>query len=243
MGGGSLPFCIARNEAVMRLPFMPETWSMVLPTLGIGLALSIWGFCTQRTVAAVLGVLVLVVAALMLNFFRDFERSLPTGLGPKTVVSPADGHVVLVRIVREDMHLKEEALQVAIFMNPLDNHVQRVPFSGTVVEKTYYPGEYLAAYNDKADLVNEQSHLVVQLDAPKGVTVSPGRIVLKQIAGMLCHRVRTDASEGQHLVQGDRFGRILLGSRVDVFLPKGFQPQVKVGDKVCAGQTVLGELP
>jgi phosphatidylserine decarboxylase len=159
------------------------------------------------------------------------------------VVSPADGKVVLVRIVREDMHLKEEALQVAIFMNPLDNHVQRVPFSGTVVEKAYYPGQYLAAYEDKADLVNEQSHLVVKLNPPQGETASPGRIVLKQIAGMLCHRVRTDAVEGAAVTQGDRFGRILLGSRVDIFLPTGFRPNVKVGDRVKAGQTVLGELP
>jgi phosphatidylserine decarboxylase len=227
----------------MRLPFMPETWSMVLPTLGVGLALSLWGVRSQRAVVTALGVVVLVVAALMLNFFRDFEKPLPTGLGPKTVVSPADGHVVLVRVVREDMHLKEDALQIAIFMNPLDNHVQRVPFSGTVVEKKYYPGEYLAAYDDKADLVNEQSHLVVRLDPPQGVTDSPGRIVLKQIAGMLCHRVRTDAVEGTHLRQGDRFGRILLGSRVDIFLPTGFRSAVKVGDKVLAGQTVLGELP
>ena len=227
----------------MRLPFMPETWSMVLPTLGVGLALSIWGLWSHRTVATASGVLVLVVAALMLNFFRDFERPLPQGLGPKTMVSPADGHVVLVRVVREDMHLKEDCLQIAIFMNPLDNHVQRVPYPGTVTEKKYYPGEYLAAYNDKADLVNEQSHLVVRLDPPAGSSVSPGSIVLKQIAGMLCHRVRTDATEGQHVVQGDRFGRILLGSRVDVFLPKEFQPMVKVGQKVVAGQTVLGELP
>jgi phosphatidylserine decarboxylase len=227
----------------MRLPFMPETWAMVLPTTVVGLVLLVWGVRSPRMWLAALGVLVLVVAALMLNFFRDFDRTLPTGLGPKTVVSPADGKVVLVRVVREDMHLKEEALQIAIFMNPLNNHVQRVPYSGTVVEKAYYPGEYLAAYDDKADLVNEQCHLVVQLDAPPGTSVSPGRIVLKQIAGMLCHRVRTDVAQGSHLNQGDRFGRILLGSRVDVFLPKGFQSRVKVGDQVLSGQTVLGDLP
>jgi phosphatidylserine decarboxylase len=110
------------------------------------------------------------------------------------------------------MHLKGEALQVAIFMNPLDNHVQRVPFPGVVVGKAYHHGRYLAAYDDKADLVNEQSHLVVQMDPIPGTTNSPGRLVLKQIAGMLCHRVRTDAQEGDRLRQGDRFGRILLGS-------------------------------
>lgn len=226
----------------MRLPFMPETWSMVLPTLAFAGAALAWGAWTHRPWALAAGTLVLVVAALMLNFFRDFERVTPKGLSPKAVVSPADGKVVLVRVVREDMHLKEEALQVAIFMNPLNNHVQRVPYPGTVLEKIYYPGRYLAAYDDKADLVNEQSHLVVQLD-PVGNTPSPGKMVLKQIAGMLCHRVKTDASVGDRLVQGGRFGRILLGSRVDVFLPTTFRANVKVGDQVLAGQTVLGELP
>jgi len=216
---------------------------MVLPTLAVGIAVTVWGVRTQRTAVAIVGVCLLVVAALMLNFFRDFERPTPQGLGPRSVLSPADGHVVLIREVKEEMHLKKPCVQVAIFMNPLDNHVQRAPFSGKVVEKAYYPGKYLAAYEDKADLVNEQSHLVVQLDPPKGSRQSPGRIVLKQIAGLLCHRVRTDAAEGSHLVRGERFGRILLGSRVDVFLPKGFRPNVKVGDKVLSGQTVLGELP
>ncbi len=227
----------------MRLPFMPETWSMVLPTLGVSIALLSWGVQAHRAAVLTAGVAVLVAALLMLNFFRDFERPLPSGLGPKSVVSPADGKVVLVRVVREEMHLKGEALQVAIFMNPLDNHVQRVPFPGVVVGKVYHHGRYLAAYDDKADLVNEQSHLVVQMDPIPGTTNSPGRLVLKQIAGMLCHRVRTDAREGDPLRQGDRFGRILLGSRVDIFLPVGFQPRVKVGDKVLAGQTLLGELP
>lgn len=227
----------------MRLPFMPETWSMVLPTLGVSLALAVWGVHAHRTWMVATGLVVFVVAALMLNFFRDFDRTLPSGLGSKTVVSPADGKVVLVRVVREEMHLKQEALQIAIFMNPLNNHVQRVPFSGTVVEKKYYPGEFLAAYDDKADLVNEQSHLVVQLDPSPGTAVSPGRVVLKQIAGLLCHRVRTDAAEGAHLAQGERFGRILLGSRVDIFLPVGFQSKVQVGDKVFSGMSILGELP
>jgi len=227
----------------MRLPFMPETWSMVLPTLGVSIALLSWGVQAHRAAVLTAGVAVLVAALLMLNFFRDFERPLPPGLGLKSVVSPADGKVVLVRVVREEMHLKGEALQVAIFMNPLDNHVQRVPFPGVVVGKAYHHGRYLAAYDDKADLVNEQSHLVGQRDPIPGTTNSPGRLVLKQIAGMLCHRVRTDAQEGDRLRQGDRFGRILLGSRVDIFLPVGFRSRVKVGDKVLAGQTLLGELP
>ena len=227
----------------MKLPFMKETWSMVLPVLGAAILLVLWGIRSQRTWALALGSVLIVVAALMLNFFRDFERPAPGGLGPKTVLSPADGLVTIVREVQEPMHLKKKALQIAIFMNPLDNHVQRAPVNGRVVGKDYYPGEYLAAYADKADLVNEQAHLVVQPDKPAGSRKAPGLMVIKQIAGMLCHRVRTDEAVGDRIVQGRRIGRILLGSRVDLFLPLGSRSRVKVGDRVLAGQTPLGELP
>jgi phosphatidylserine decarboxylase len=112
-----------------------------------------------------------------------------------------------------------------------------------VVGKVHHPGKFLAAYEDKADLVNEQTHLVVDLDRPAGSRQDPGRIVIKQIAGLLCRRVRNDAVPGGRVERGERFGRILLGSRVDVFLPRDFRSAVRVGDKVRAGESVLGELP
>jgi phosphatidylserine decarboxylase len=223
---------------VLKLPFMRETWGMVLPVLAAALVLGIGGFRSQRTWAAAAGLGLLVLAAVLLNFFRDFERKVPAAAGMKDVVSPADGVITLLRETDEPLHLKRRCLQVAVFMNPLDNHVQRAPFSGRVAAKVYHPGKFLAAYEDKADLVNEQSHLVLELDPP-----GKGRILLKQIAGFLCHRVRTDPPVGRTVERGGRIGRILLGSRVDVFLPLGFKPVVKVGDRVRAGETVLGELP
>lgn len=224
----------------MRLPFMPETWIMVLPVLGAGMALLVWGRATGNLWLDLTAALISLVALLILNFFRDFERKPSQPLGPREVVSPADGKVVILTEAVEKFHLKQKAVHIAIFMNPLNNHVQRVPFDGKVVKKAYYPGEFLAAYDDKADLVNEQCHLVVELKGGKGFK-SPGRVVLKQIAGLLCRRVKTDPEPGAVLARGDRFGRILLGSRVDLFLPKGFKPSVKLGDQVRAGVTVLGE--
>jgi phosphatidylserine decarboxylase len=209
-----------------------------LPVLGTALVLAFWGFRAHRVWATVTGLGLLIVAAVMLNFFRDFERKIPASIGEKDVVSPADGVITILRETDEPGHLKRKCLQVAVFMNPLDNHVQRAPFAGRVTDKTYHPGKYLAAYADKADLVNEQSHLVIELRAP-----GKGSVLLKQIAGLLCHRVRTDPSVGRSVERGERIGRILLGSRVDVFLPSGFKPRVSVGDRVRAGETVLGELP
>jgi phosphatidylserine decarboxylase len=228
------------GEAGVRLPFMPETWSMVLPVFFTGTALFVLGLPSGNFFLESLGVLVLILSLLMLNFFRDFGRKPARPLGPKEVLSPADGKVVVLEEAVEKFHLKTKAVHIAIFMNPLNNHVQRAPFDGKVVKKDYHPGEFLAAYDDKADLVNEQCHLVVELAGAKGLK-SPGKIVLKQIAGLLCRRVKTDPKPGDVLARGERFGRILLGSRVDLFLPKGFKPTVKLGDQVRAGVTVLGE--
>jgi len=221
---------------------MKETWGMVLPTIAAGLALLYFGHEARNWYFTAPGLVLLVLAALMLNFFRDFERAPTAPAGPREIISPADGKVVVLKKAVEKFYLKKSSVHIAIFMNPLNNHVQRAPFNGKVVKKEYHPGEFLAAYDDKADLCNEQAHLVIELEKKKGAK-SPGRIVLKQIAGLLCRRVKTDPEPGDKVVRGQRIGRILLGSRVDLFLPVGFKPAVQKGDQVRAGLTVLGELP
>ncbi|HVZ81658.1 MAG TPA: phosphatidylserine decarboxylase [bacterium] len=221
---------------------MPETWSMFLPVFITGWVLLLAGSHWGYWFLALFGVAVLVVSFLILNFFRDFERAPGRALKPRQVISPADGKVVVIRTVTEKFHLKKPSVQVAIFMNPLNNHVQRAPFDGKVVKKVYHKGEFMAAYEDKADLVNEQAHLVVDLISPGPRPKKMGRMVLKQIAGLVCHRIRTTPGQGDRIERGKRIGRILLGSRVDVFMPKTFKPAVKVGDQVLAGVTVLGEL-
>ncbi len=226
----------------MKLPFMPETWGMFLPALVGGWALLLGGFHWGNWFLIVPGAAVLAVAALVLNFFRDFERHPERELKPQEVLAPADGKVVVLKKAVEKFYLKKPSVHIAIFMNPLNNHVQRAPYDGKVVKKDYHPGEFMAAYEDKADLVNEQAHLVVDLKVPGKKGKSAGTMVVKQIAGFLCRRVRTTPREGDRIVRGHRIGRILLGSRVDVFLPKGFKPSVKRGDQVRAGVTILGEL-
>ena len=213
---------------------------MFLPALIVGWVLFLAGSHFGSWVLMGLGIVVLVLSALILNFFRDFERSPKVKLTPRQVLSPADGKVVIVKTAVEKFYLKKPSVHIAIFMNPLNNHVQRAPFDGKIVKKVYHPGEFLAAYDDKADLVNEQAHLVVELKV-KGKKTKD-RMVIKQIAGLLCRRVKTTPEPGDSMTQGKRIGRILLGSRVDVFMPKGFKPAVKLGDQVKAGVTVLGEL-
>jgi len=154
------------------------------------------------------------------------------------VVCPADGVVVACGESQEPLYLKGKAFHIAIFMNVFDCHVQRMPLEGKVLRKAYHPGKFMAAFAEKASLDNEQSHLVIELRGGKR-----RKMVLKQIAGLLARRVVTDAEEGQTLLRGQRFGRILLGSRVDVFLPSGFRPSIRTGDRVWAGETLLGEIP
>lgn len=221
----------------MRLPFMPETWGMFLPVFLSGVVLVWVGGLWGLWFLAFLGAVVLVLSGLILNFFRDFERVPGRKLKPREVLSPADGKVVVVKTEVEKFYLKKPSVHIAIFMNPLNNHVQRAPFDGKVVKKVYHKGEFMAAYDDKADLVNEQAHLVVELAG-----TGKKRMVLKQIAGFLCRRVKTTPKAGDPIERGKRIGRILLGSRVDVFMPSGFKSRVKVGDQVKAGVTVLGEL-
>lgn len=220
---------------------MPETWSMFLPVFLGGWALTLAGASWGWWILMVLGVALLVVSFLILNFFRDFQRKPSRALSPKEVISPADGKVVVVKTAVEKFYLKRPCVHIAIFMNPLNNHVQRAPYDGKVLKKVYHPGEFLAAYDDKADLVNEQSHLIVDLVSPGSKGRKMGKMVIKQIAGLLCRRVKTTPDKGGRIRRGERIGRILLGSRVDVFLPKGFKPAVKLGDQVRAGVTVLGE--
>ena len=218
----------------MKLPFMPETWTMAGPVLAAAALLLYGGARWDLPWLTAFGVLVLVIAFLVLNFFRDFERSPKSPLGPKDVISPADGKIVILGTAVEGFYLKEPCLQIAVFMNPLNNHVQRAPYDGKVTGREYHPGEFLAAYDDKADLKNEQAHLVVETETGQ-------KMVIKQIAGLLCRRVKTTPSVGDRIVRGERIGRILLGSRVDLFLPLSFKPAVKLGDQVRAGMTVLGE--
>jgi phosphatidylserine decarboxylase len=168
----------------------------------------------------------------MLNFFRDPERITPTG--DNIVVSPADGKVVLIKEVFEPEYLKQDALQISIFMSPLDVHVNRFPISGKVGYFRYIQGEYVAAFEDKSSERNERTHI--------GVEENGFKILFKQIAGAVARRIVAPISIGQEAQRGKRFGMIKFGSRVDVLMPTNVHIQVKLNDRVRAGETVLAAI-
>jgi phosphatidylserine decarboxylase len=175
----------------------------------------------------------LLVALWVAYFFRDPER---TGeRGERVVVAPADGKVVMITEVDEPTFIHGRAARVSIFMNVFNVHVNRYPVSGVVKYVRYSPGKFLNAATDKSSADNEQMSV--------GLEAGAYRILVRQIAGLIARRIVTYSREGDRAEQGERFGIIRFGSRVDVFVPPASTVRVKLGEITTAGTTVLAELP
>jgi phosphatidylserine decarboxylase len=172
-----------------------------------------------------------VLAVWVVAFFRDPER--PWSRGERLIVAPADGKVVSVIEVDEPAFLLGRALRVSIFMNVFDCHVNRYPTDGTVAYRHYNPGEFGHAAAEKSSLSNEQASV--------GLTAARGKVLIRQIAGLVARRIVTDHEVGTVVHQGERLGMIRFGSRVDLFLPLGTRVLVHVGDTTRVGVTVVGE--
>jgi phosphatidylserine decarboxylase len=192
-------------------------------------SLLVWFFVDPKPVKYGVFGLLFAFLAFTLYFFRDPERVPPEG--DNLVLAPADGEVVLVEEVEEPEFLGGEAVQVSIFMSPLNVHVNRFPISGRVRHFQHFPGEYLVAYDEKSSLRNERTHIGVE----NGTT----RVLFKQIAGFVARRIVAEVDVGDSAVAGRRFGMIKFGSRVDVLFPKGFHVRVRRGDRTVAGETIL----
>jgi phosphatidylserine decarboxylase len=178
-----------------------------------------------------LAVLLTVIAIWVAYFFRDPER---TGVrSDDVVIAPADGKVVLIEDVDEPAFMGGRVTRVSIFMNVFNVHVNRYPANGIVRYVQYNPGKFLNAAVEKASLENEQSSV--------GIETPRGRVLVRQIAGLIARRIVTYSKVGETVKQGDRMGLIRFGSRVDVFLPPGARVLVKIGDNTVAGSSVIAE--
>ncbi len=181
------------------------------------------------------GLALLGVTLFVASFFRDPEREIPKG--ENLVVSPADGKIVAIDPEESAESMPGETFQrVSIFMSPLNVHVNRIPARGEVVAVKHTPGRFLAAYDARAPRENERNE--VALRHPKGYA-----LVFTQVAGMLARRIVCTLRPGQAVEPGERYGLIMFGSRVDVYLPKPATLKVQVGNRIRAGSDVLAELP
>jgi phosphatidylserine decarboxylase len=179
-----------------------------------------------------LAFLLTVIALWVAYFFRDPER---TGeRGDQIVIAPADGKVVLISDVDEPEFMGGRAKRISIFMNVFNVHVNRYPVSGTIRYLKYNAGKFLNAAAEKSSLENEQMSV--------GIETKRGRVLVRQIAGLIARRIVTYSKIGEAVNQGDRMGLIRFGSRVDVFVPVDAKVLVKIGDMTIAGTTVIAEL-
>ena len=178
------------------------------------------------------GTLAFVASLFLMWFYRDPERQ--TEAPTEALLCGADGKVI--QILQRDYlpELDGPGTQISVFMNPLNVHVNRAAMAGRVARVDYRPGRYLMAFHEKSSELNEACLLVLEDGRGR-------RTAQRQIAGFLARRVVCTAQEGQELARGQRYGIIKLGSRMDHFLPAGVKVRVKRGDRVRAGQTILGE--
>lgn len=204
-----------------------EGWPFIIPLV----ILTVGSTFTGKILGAIpLGLLTLFV----IWFFRNPEREMPAG--EKTIVAPADGKIIGIEQAAGGELLLSPSCKISIFMNVHNVHVNRIPYDGVVRAIRYRKGKFLAASLDKASELNERNTLLIH-------TAGGFDILIIQIAGFIARRIACWVQEGDTVYKGDRFGLIRFGSRVEIFLPFEAAISVKVGDKVLAGKTKIGEMP
>ena len=189
-------------------------------------------------VFALLGLKILALTALVVTFaicffFRDPDRVVPTEEG--AFVSPADGKVIKAQRLEENLFLDGPCILVSIFMTVFNVHVNRISGSGKIVKTAYYPGKFFSANLDKAHTKNEHNAVYLKTDDEKDLCIV-------QIAGWVARRIICWAKKGDALKRGQRFGLICFGSRLDVYLPADTTLNVSVGQKVKAGNSIIGHI-
>ncbi len=191
-----------------------------------------------------LGWPLLGLSAFVFAFFRDPERVVPQG--PELIVSPADGLVSLITQMPPPPELQfddetgrglgsDPVTRVSIFMSVFDVHINRAPVPGTVRRIVYIPGRFLNADLDKASEENERQHILIEKADGQSIGFT-------QIAGLVARRIIPFVKPGDLVAGGQRIGLIRFGSRVDVYLPRGTDARVLLGQRVIAGETVLAEV-
>lgn len=175
----------------------------------------------------------LVIYSLVFWFFRVPNRNILDHV--ENVIAPVDGKVVMIKEVEEDEFLKEKAIQVSIFMSPLNVHICRYPVSGNVIYKKYHPGKYLVAWHEKSSTENERTTVAVE-------SLTNHKVVFRQIAGYVARRIVFYCNEGDSAKAGHEFGFIKFGSRMDIFLPLDTEIICKIGDKTKGGLDVIARM-
>jgi len=199
-----------------KLPFAPEGWPFIIPLVILSILFAVLQW-------VVVFALIFALTLFVINFFRDPERDTPREKG--VFISPADGKVIRAETT-------EKGVRIDIFMNVFNVHVNRAPDHGRIRSMTYFPGKFVNASFDKASTDNERNRFELETD-------DGCRIAFTQIAGLIARRIVSYVAVGDRVKRGQRVGMIRFGSRVDCEFPTNYVCQVKVGDHVQAGSTIL----
>lgn len=201
-----------------------------IPPLGVSLILFVTNAYHPGVILFSFSLIFLLLSVFLIFFFRDPERIVPPG--ENLIISAADGKVITIKPFENLDIIGVGGTLVSVFMSVFDVHVNRAPLSGQVKYLKYNPGKFLPAFKDKASLENEQIEV--------GIENNHGRIILKQIAGIIARRIVCKLKSGDSVKAGQRIGMIKFGSRLDLFLPENVEIKVKLNQKVRAGETIIG---
>lgn len=174
-----------------------------------------------------------IIFIFFLQFFRNPTRKMT--INENAIIAPADGKVVVIEETEEPEYFKDKRIQVSIFMSPINVHINRTPTNAIVKYFKYWPGKYLVAWHPKSSTENERTTIVFQ-------THNGMEYLVRQIAGAAARRIVWYTEKKTQFHQGEEFGFIKFGSRVDVFLPLGTKINVELDQKTKGGQTVLATL-
>ncbi len=213
------------------------TGTLVCIALGLGIInFAAYALLGTNTVFYIILGISIVLYLLVINFFRYIAHKHPMAERNDVVVCPADGKVVVIEEVEETQILGERCLQVSVFMNVFDKHVNWIPVNGVVEHVSHTPGRFMAAHLPKASTDNERSAVVIR-------TADGYRVLVRQIAGAVARRIVTYSQEGEACHINENMGFIKFGSRVDLYMPLGTKVHVKLGQKVDGNVTLIAELP
>ncbi len=187
----------------------------------------------------VISLVISLISITFLGFCFYFFRNPYVSIYPDSeyILAPAEGKIVVIEETMEKEYLKRDCLLISIFMSPLNIHVNRSPVDGIVQYFKYHKGKYWVAWHPKSSEENERTTMVLKH------SYSNHKVLIRQIAGAVARRIKYYIQPEQTLTQGEEFGFIKFGSRVDIFLPLGTNILVKLNQKTKAGKTILAQLP
>jgi len=202
-----------------------------LPFVFIGLVLTIIFLFVGHNLFSILAG---IISAFVIFFFRDPDRQ--NSASHKAVLTPADGKILAIQHLKDNNNtLDQPAIKISIFMSIFNVHVNRIPVGGVIKNITYHPGKFFPANLDKASKYNENNLITLETDGSH-------RIAFIQIAGIIARRISCWVREIERVDAGQRFGLIRFGSRVEVYLPENCRITAYPGQKVRAGETIIGYL-